>query len=115
MEVNLPLSLVAGSGKFLLSQVLPCSLLHVCRVSLSLHGKLSERPDSIGFSLSRPGTQRSAQFSYILTYKATEMQGSAAVLGTTVGRQECAVHRRGLLPVFRAFKESPETVSWVGK
>lgn len=56
-----------------------------CAVSLQLHGKLSERPDSIGFSLSRPGTQQSAQFSYILTYKATEMQSSAAVLGTTVG------------------------------
>lgn len=58
-----------------------------CAVSLQLHGKLSERPDSIGFSLSRPGTQQSAQFSYILTYKATETQSSAAVLGTTVGER----------------------------
>ena len=77
-----------------------------CAVSLRLDGKLSERPDSTGFCLSRPGTQ----FSYILTYKATEMQGSAAALGTTVGEAGVRSAREGSPSVCRALKESPESV-----
>lgn len=97
-----------------MSQVLPlfsCT----CAVSLRLHGKLSERPDSTGFCLSRPGAQRSAQFSYILTYKATEMQGSAAAPGTTVGEAGVRSAREGGVSCLSAVGlRNLRRASWVG-
>lgn len=57
-----------------------------CATFLQLRGQPSERRARIGWAESlQAGTRPSAQFLYRFTYRATEMRGSAAGLGITVG------------------------------
>lgn len=86
VEVNsLPSHWCPGRGALFCPKCCP-QFSCACATFLQLRGQPSERRARIGWAESlQAGTRPSAQFLYRFTYRATEMRGSAAGLGITVG------------------------------